>query len=66
MLLCMGRYRGVTMSKKEQTNINFRVPPKMAIEIDRLVEEELYSNRSEILRSALREFLVNRRQDVEV
>mgnify|MGYP003141823497 CR=1 FL=1 len=54
------------MSKKEHTNINFRVPPKMAIEIDRLVEEELYSNRSEILRSALREFLVNRRQDGEV
>jgi Arc/MetJ-type ribon-helix-helix transcriptional regulator len=54
------------MSKKEQTNINFRVPPKMAIEIDRLVEEDLYSNRSEILRSALREFLVNRRQDGEV
>jgi len=62
----MGRYRGVTMKKKEHTNINFRVPPKMAIEIDRLVEEELYTNRSEILRSALREFLVNRRQDGEV
>jgi len=54
------------MSKKDQTNINFRVPPKMRDEIDRLVEEELYSNRSEILRSALREFLVNRRQDGEV
>lgn len=64
MLLCMGRYRGVTMSKKDQTNINFRVPPKMRDEIDRLIEEELYTNRSEILRCALREFLVNRRRDV--
>jgi Arc/MetJ-type ribon-helix-helix transcriptional regulator len=54
------------MDKKDQTNINFRVPPKMREEIDRLVDEELYSNRSEILRCALREFLVNRRKYDEI
>tara|TARA_R110002020_G_scaffold12742_4_gene46485 strand:+ start:872 stop:1036 length:165 start_codon:yes stop_codon:yes gene_type:complete len=54
------------MSKKDQTNINFRVPPKMREEIDRLVDEELYSNRSEIMRCALREYLVSRRTDDEV
>jgi len=57
------------MSNKEPgTNVNFRVPKKMLVAIDDLVAEEYYANRSEILRDALRQYLVSKKrsEDVEV
>jgi len=41
--------------------ISTRIPPALAREMDRLVEAGIYSNRSEIIKEALREFLMRKK-----
>ncbi|MGC9104785.1 MAG: ribbon-helix-helix domain-containing protein [Candidatus Methanodesulfokora sp.] len=41
--------------------ISARIPPALAKEMDRLIEAGIYSSRSEIIKEALREFLLKKR-----
>jgi len=41
--------------------ISARIPSALAKEMDRLVEAGIYSNRSEIIKEALREFLMRKK-----
>ena len=45
--------------------VTARIPPALAAEIDRLVKAGYYSNRSEVIKEALRDFLVRRRGLIE-
>ncbi|WP_297509000.1 ribbon-helix-helix domain-containing protein [Thermococcus sp.] len=45
--------------------ITARIPPALAAEIDRLVNAGYYSNRSEVIKEALRDFLVRKRALIE-
>ena len=51
-------------SQEPSANVNFGIPKRMLNEIDNLIETEFYSNRSEIMRCAMREFLIKRSEDV--
>ncbi|NJE08496.1 ribbon-helix-helix protein, CopG family [Thermococcus sp. M39] len=41
--------------------ISARIPPALAKEMDKLIEAGIYSNRSEIIKEALREFLLRKK-----
>ncbi|WP_297503111.1 ribbon-helix-helix domain-containing protein [Thermococcus sp.] len=41
--------------------ISARIPPALEREMNRLIEAGIYSNRSEIIKEALREFLLKRK-----
>jgi len=41
--------------------ISARIPPALAKEMDKLIEAGIYSNRSEIIKEALREFLLKKK-----
>ncbi len=41
--------------------ITARIPPALAAEMDRLVKAGYYSNRSDVIKEALREFLMRRK-----
>ncbi|WP_461864100.1 ribbon-helix-helix domain-containing protein [Thermococcus sp.] len=41
--------------------ISARIPPALEREMSRLIEAGIYSNRSEIIKEALREFLLKRK-----
>ncbi|ASJ07590.1 ribbon-helix-helix domain-containing protein [Thermococcus pacificus] len=45
--------------------ITARIPPALVAEIDRLVNAGYYSNRSEVIKEALRDFLVRKRAIIE-
>ncbi len=45
--------------------VTARIPPALAAEIDRLVKAGYYSNRSEVIKEALRDFLVRKRALIE-
>jgi len=48
--------------------VSARIPKGLAERMDRLIEEGFYSNRSEIIKEALRDFLLRRRpvEDSEI
>ena len=41
--------------------ISARIPPALTKEMDKLIEAGIYSNRSEIIKEALREFLLKKK-----
>ncbi|WP_370519643.1 ribbon-helix-helix domain-containing protein [Thermococcus sp. JdF3] len=45
--------------------VSVRLPPKLASEIDRLVEEGLFSNRSDFIKEAIRYYLRNVKESME-
>jgi len=46
---------------KSKDQINFRLSKEMLAEIDEIVKEEKYNNRSELIRQAVREWLKEKR-----
>jgi Arc/MetJ-type ribon-helix-helix transcriptional regulator len=46
--------------------VSARIPKGLAKRMDRLVEEGLYSSRSEVIKDALRRFLLDERLDEEL
>ena len=46
--------------------VSARIPKGLAERMDRLVEEGLYSSRSEVIKDALRRFLLDERLDEEL
>ncbi len=54
------------MSGNEKTrNVNFRIPISMLDSMDRIIEEEFFSGRSELFRHAIREYLVRRNGGID-
>ncbi len=41
--------------------VSARIPPALAREMEKLIEAGIYSNKSEIIKDALREFLLKKR-----
>jgi Arc/MetJ-type ribon-helix-helix transcriptional regulator len=50
---------------KSKDQINVRLSKEMLAEIDEIVKEEKYNNRSELIRQAVREWLKEKRDERE-
>lgn len=53
------------MSEKTTRNVNFRIPISMLDSMDKIIEEEFFSGRSELFRHAIREYLVRRNGGID-